>query len=226
VTTAAPPQPETATPAPGSGGLRVALVAVIAVAVLVLAVTTGWLVRGGSSASSAPRTSSVDAGFARDMAAHHVQAVTMAGYERDNTSNADLKILAFDIETSQEFQVGEMQGWLDDWGLSRNSTDPMAWMGHSHMAMGPGGLMPGMATPSQMTELETLHGKALDIMFLQLMIRHHQGGVPMAKYAASHAREPFVQQLAGHMAVLQGSEIVQMEQMLRQLGGTTLPPPS
>jgi uncharacterized protein (DUF305 family) len=211
--------------APDGRGLRVVLIAVIAVALLVVAGTAGWLIRGSSS-SSTPGVSSVDAGFARDMATHHTQAVTMAGYERDNTADANLKILAFDIETSQEFQIGEMQGWLDNWELSRNSTDPMAWMGHDHMAIGRGGLMPGMATPVQMTKLETLHGKALDVFFLQLMIHHHQGGVPMAQYAAVHAGQSYVRDLARNMAALQSSEIVAMEQMLRQLGGTPLPRPT
>ena len=88
------------------------------------------------------------------------------------------------------------------------------------------GLMPGMATPAQMTKLETLHGRALDIMFLQLMIRHHQGGLPMEQYAAEHAGESYVRNLAGHMVASQGAEIIQMEQLLRQLGGTPLSPPA
>jgi uncharacterized protein (DUF305 family) len=211
---------------PGAG-LRWTLYAIIAVAVLVLAGTAGWLIRGGSSASipTTPGVSSVDAGFARDMATHHTQAVTMAGYERDNTSDPQLKILAFDIESSQEFQIGEMQGWLDTWGLSRNSAHPMAWMGAEHASHIVNGLMPGMATPAQMTKLETLHGKALDIMFLQLMIHHHQGGVPMAQYAAQHATEPYVQLLANQMVSTQNAEIIQMEQALRQLGGAPLPAP-
>ncbi|HEX3335039.1 MAG TPA: DUF305 domain-containing protein [Jatrophihabitans sp.] len=218
-------EPAILAPAPGRA-LRIALVAIIAVAVLVVAGTAGWLIRGGASSSSMPSNSSVDAGFARDMATHHTQAVTMAGYERDNTSNPQLQILAFDIETSQEFQIGEMQGWLDTWNLSRNSTHPMAWMGHAGMAMGPNALMPGMATPAQMTKLETLHGKALDVMFLQLMIHHHQGGVPMAQYAAAHAQTSYVRDLARNMAAVQNGEIVTMEQLLRQLGGSPLPPPS
>jgi uncharacterized protein (DUF305 family) len=217
--------PPPLTPPPGQA-LRITLLAVIAIAVLVVAGTAGWLIRGGGSSSSTPNDSSVDAGFARDMATHHTQAVTMAGYERDNTSNAQLQILAFDIETSQEFQIGEMQGWLDAWNLSRNSTHPMAWMGHSGMAMGTNALMPGMATPAQMTKLETLHGKALDIMFLQLMIHHHQGGVPMAQYAAAHAQTSYVRDLARNMAAVQNGEIVAMEQLLRQMGGSPLPPPN
>jgi uncharacterized protein (DUF305 family) len=207
------------------GALRVVLLAIIALALLLVAGTLGWLVRGGSSAAM-PSATSVDAGFAQDMAIHHTQAVTMAGYERDNTSSSQLRVLAFDIETSQQFQIGEMQGWLDNWRLSRNNPRPMAWMGHDHMAMQVNGLMPGMATPAQMTKLEKSHGKALDILFLQLMIRHHQGGIPMARYAQQHAQEPYVRNLAAQMVNAQSAEIVQMEQILRQLGGTTLPAPT
>lgn len=205
-------------------GLRRALLAVIAVAVLVLAGTLGYVLHGSSSTAAATPTA-VDVGFAQDMATHHVQAVTMAGYERDNTTNSTLKTLAFDIETSQESQVGEMQGWLDQWGKSRNNPNQMAWMGKG-MGIGATALMPGMATAAQMTKLETMHGKALDIFFLQLMIHHHQGGLEMETYARDHASNASVVRLAGNMYSTQSSELVQMEQLLRSLGGTPLPAPT
>ncbi|MFN2559684.1 MAG: DUF305 domain-containing protein [Jatrophihabitans sp.] len=215
----APPVPA------GGAGLRRTLVVVMAVAVLALAGTAGWLIgNGSSSGTSGP--SAVDVGFAQDMSTHHVQAITMAAYERDNTTDSALKVLAFDIESSQNFQVGEMQGWLDEWGKSRNNPQPMAWMGDQHMVMGAGGLMPGMATPAQMNKLEALHGKALDVLFLQLMIHHHQGGLPMARYAVAHAKDASVRALAGAMISAQSAEIIQMEQTLRALGASSLPPPS
>jgi uncharacterized protein (DUF305 family) len=212
--------------APSRRSLSLILVAVLVIAALVVAGTAGSLIGNRSSSSGTPSATSVDAGFARDMSTHHTQAVTMAGYERDNTTNPSLKLLAFDIETSQEGQVGEMQGWLDSWGLSRSSTQPeMSWMaGHDHLTAD--GLMPGMATEAQMSQLETLHGNALDVLFLQLMIHHHQGGLPMAQYALAHAIEPYVRNLAQKMLQLQTSEIVSMEQQLRQLGGSPLPAPS
>ena len=86
--------------------------------------------------------------------------------------------------------------------------------------------MPGMATEAQMQKLQSLHGKALDILFLQLMIHHHQGGIAMAKYARDHATSPYVVRLAGAMYTLQTDEITTMEQTLRQLGGVPLAPPS
>ncbi|HEY7047460.1 MAG TPA: DUF305 domain-containing protein [Jatrophihabitantaceae bacterium] len=204
---------------------RLVLVAVLAVALLAIAGTVGWLVGNNGSSSSTPTESSVDAGFARDMSTHHTQAINMANYTRDATSDPNIQILARDIETEQYFQVGEMQGWLDAWGLSRSSTLPvMSWMGGTgHLQAD--GQMSGMASPAQMDKLETLKGKALDIFFLQLMIHHHQGGLPMAQYAALHAQNDYVRNLAQKMAQAQSNEIVQMEQMLRQLGGSPLPPP-
>lgn len=205
----------------------VLLVALIAVAALVIAGTAGWLIGNGSSGSNGTvRESSVDAGFARDMSTHHTQATVMAGYTRDHTSDPAIKLLAYDIETEQYFQIGEMQGWLDSWGLSRSSSVPvMAWMaGHDHVEAD--GLMPGMATQAQMNKLETLTGKQLDIFFLQLMIHHHQGGLPMAQYAAQHATLPYVRNLAAKMYQAQSNEVIQMEQLLRQRGAVPLPAPT
>lgn len=221
-----PDEDEQAVDLPSGVALRRVLIGVIVVALLVLAGSAGWLIRGGGSSNPAnPVAGSVDAGFAQDMTVHHIQAVTMAGYERDNTSDPQMKVLAYDIETSQQFQVGQMSGWLDVWGLSRNDPHPMLWMGAQHAAHVVNGLMPGMATPAEMNRLESLHGNALDVLFLQLMIRHHQGGVPMAQYAEQHAGEPYVRLLAGQIVSAQNAEIIQMNQLLVQKGGTPLPPP-
>jgi len=102
----------------------------------------------------------------------------------------------------------------------------MSWMamsGHIHSAAN--GMMPGMATPDEMTKLQTLTGKALDIDFLQLMIRHHQGGVQMATYAAEHATLMYVRDIAKAMASGQTAEITDMERDLRVRGGVPLPFP-
>ena len=216
---------ETDSPPDSNRTLRRVLIAIIGVAVLAIVVAGGyvWGNKTAPDSSSMPSVSSVDAGFARDMSTHHQQAITMAGYVRDHPSNLHVANLAYDIETSQTIQLGEMTGWLDTWDISRTSGTPMSWMPGHHVVVN--GLMPGMATPAQMTKLQSLHGKEMDILFLQLMIRHHQGGVEMAKYAAQHAQEPYVRTLAGHMYAAQSTEIIEMEQLLRQLGGTPLPPP-
>ena len=217
---------ETAEPPRRPSGLTTALIAVIALAVLAVFGAGGYLL--GHRSAAAPSANSVDAGFAWDMSTHHLQAVTMAGYVRDHTTDGVIKELAYDIETSQFNQVGQMQGWLDSWGLPPQNPNPqMAWMsgsGHDHTSAS--GLMPGMATPAEMTKLESITGKPMDVYFLQLMLRHHQGGLPMAQLAASHASEAYVRNAAQKMVNGQGAEIVLMEKYLRERGASPLPPPS
>jgi uncharacterized protein (DUF305 family) len=210
-----------------AGSLRRVLAVIIALALLVGAGAGGYLIGNHKKGSSRPSASSVDAGFAWDMSTHHRQAVTMAGFVRDHTTDPSIKILAYDIESSQNNQVGQMQGWLDGWGLPANNPNPqMAWMaGSPHDHIETDGLMPGMATPAEMTKLESLSGKALDIDFLQLMLRHHQGGLPMVQWGAEHASTAYVRNAAQKMADSQSGEVIVMEQMLRARGASPLAPP-
>ena len=210
------------------GPLRKLLIAVLCLSTLVLAGAAGYIT-GYRSGSATPDASSVDAGFAWDMAAHHRQAVTMAGYVRDHSTDGVVRTLAYDIETSQFNQVGQLQGWLDAWGLPPESPGAqMSWMsgGHDMSAMASGGPMPGMATQAEVDRLQRMTGKAMDVYFLQLMLRHHQGGLPMAQYGAEHASEPYVRNVAQKIATAQSSEVVLMERMLRERGASPLPPPA
>ncbi|MDQ1742462.1 MAG: hypothetical protein QOE23_801 [Pseudonocardiales bacterium] len=219
-------------PGPAGRPLRTVLIVLLSLAALVLAGGVGY-VAGHRNGSATPGAGSVDAGFAWDMSAHHRQAVTMAGYVRDHSTDGVVRTLAYDIETSQFNQVGQMQGWLDAWGLPpENPGTPMSWIQGEHgmgsmagMSMS-GGLMPGMATQAEVDKLQRMTGKAMDVYFLQLMLRHHQGGLPMAQYGAAHASESYVRNAAQKMATGQSAEIVLMEQLLRERGASPLPPPA
>jgi uncharacterized protein (DUF305 family) len=203
------------------------LVTVLAVALLLAGGAIG--VTSGIGRPPAPADGSVDAGFARDMSTHHDQATHMAQVVRDGGSDPAVRLLAFDIETQQLGQMGQMLGWLQSWGLSQETDRPqLAWLpadsGHGHDSAG-GPLMPGMATPVEIAKLRSLSGTALDVYFLQLMIRHHQGGLPMARYAAEHASVSYVRDLGRKIVTGQSGEIVTLEQMLRERGGQPLPAP-
>jgi uncharacterized protein (DUF305 family) len=215
---------DVAPPSPRS--LRTVLLSVIALAALLVSGSVGYLI--GHRGTTDPGAKSVDAGFAWDMSTHHLQAVTMAGYTRDHSSDSSIRLLAYDIETSQFNQVGEMRGWLEVWGLPVNNPNtPMAWMsesGHEHLHAN--GLMPGMASQDEMNKLQSMTGKALDVFFLQLMLRHHQGGLPMALWAAKHASTAYARNAAQKMADSQSGEILLVEQLLRERGASPLPPPA
>jgi uncharacterized protein (DUF305 family) len=178
-----------------------------------------------------PADDSVDAGFARDMQVHHAQAVEMSYIIRDNTTDQDVRLLAYDIATTQQGQIGYMTAWLDMWELPQHSSAPaMAWMSDDDMAghdmghmsddqmLGDDGLMPGMATPEQMERLRQARGKQAEILYLQLMIRHHMGGIEMARYAAEHAEIDDVRHLAQTIVTAQTYEIDAMNDMLVERG--------
>jgi uncharacterized protein (DUF305 family) len=215
---------------------RAIVLGVAALVVLLVGAAVGMLITLASVRSSSPDAASVDVGFAQDMRVHHLQAITMAGIERDKTTDPDLHTLAFDIESTQLAQVGTMSGWLTVWGqpeLSDPGKGYMAWMAaasHFHnggAATQSGGVtaMPGMATPEELTKLKSLSGKDLDIFFLQLMLRHHQGGLAMAQYAAEHAGVGYVRNLASKIVSAQQAEVTLMTNMLSARKATPLPAP-
>jgi uncharacterized protein (DUF305 family) len=210
--------------------LRAVLMAVIAVGLLVLG--GGLAVLLGIGRDDAAQPGTVDVGFSRDMSRHHLQGVEMANLVADRSEDPAVRGLAFDIATTQNNQVGRMQGWLSLWGYSPTGGEVMAWMGGMDMGSGAhaghtaeGALMPGMATEEELRQLRSLQGSAFDVDFLQLMLRHHQGGLDMAEYGAQHADVPAVRALARSIATSQTGESELMTSMLEQRGAQALPAP-
>ncbi len=202
-----------------------ALAAALALALGVPALVAGGTAASGTSSVAAPADDSPEAGFARDMATHHQQAVDLSFIVRDRTSDEPTRTLAFDIINTQANQRGMMMGWLDQWGLTQHSpAKPMAWMamgGHGHGAdyqAHDGSLMPGMATNTQLAKLRSLSGRDAEVYYLQLMLEHHKGGVEMAQGYVDLARNESEKRLAQSMVVGQTSEIELITDMLKERG--------
>jgi uncharacterized protein (DUF305 family) len=160
--------------------------------------------------SRPPGEGSAEAGFARDMTVHHAQAVEMAEIVRDRTESEEMRILASDISLTQQAQIGIMQGWLGVWGLPITGTKPaMAWMGHPME-----GLMPGMAAPEEISRLSHLPTDKADVLFLRLMIAHHEAAITMAEAILKRTDEPEVRQLAHSIQESQRAEIENMKAMV------------
>ncbi|MBV9312978.1 MAG: DUF305 domain-containing protein [Pseudonocardia sp.] len=222
--------------APHSTWVRYLLVASAAAALLLLGDAAGVLIglpRSTPATPSVLSSDSVDVGFAQDMSVHHEQAVEMATWERDHTADPRLRQLAYDIESTQSRQIGHLQGWLALWGAAAMPDGRyMRWMSigpgaHDH-APAPGGSpgraqMPGMATSDELRQLRASSGPAMDTMFLQLMLRHHEGGTGMLAYAAQYAEIGDVRNLASQMLTAQTAESQYMRQLLAERGAVPLP---
>ncbi|MBK1785819.1 DUF305 domain-containing protein [Prauserella sp. ASG 168] len=183
-----------------------------------------------------PAAGSVEVGFAQDMSVHHLQAVTMANWARDHSGDRAIVQLAFDIGSTQTEQVGRMKGWLMLWQQPEEPlgeymtwmTEPGSHSGHGGDQVSPSageGAMPGMATEQELTKLRSLSGEELDVYFLQLMLRHHQGGTDMAQYAYDHSSVGAVRTLAQSILKSQGPEAELMRQLLAKRDAEPLPYP-
>jgi uncharacterized protein (DUF305 family) len=216
--------------------MLLATVTLVAAAALGAALGPALGVGGVGGLWAQPGGGPVAVGFAQDMSVHHRQAVLMAGLARDRSTDPTIRLLAFDIETNQLEQIGQMQGWLSLWNAAALPTgrymtwmaDPMPGMAGMTHGGGSGGVatMPGMASPADLDRLRAASGAQFDTLFLQLMLRHHQGGAPMARYAAQHGEMAQVRNLAEKMVVSQGAESAYMAELIAQRGAQPLPPPN
>jgi uncharacterized protein (DUF305 family) len=206
---------------------------VAGIAAVIALLGLGFIAGGLAHSSGAPGDASPEAGFARDMSDHHAQAVAMAMIAwqapllTDTPTDADVSqqihSMAYDIALQQQNQIGQMAVWLQDWGLLATSSRPrMAWMPEGQQQL-ENGLMPGMATTEQLNELSAAKGKALYVLFCQLMLRHHQGGVHMVEGILAETHDQQVRDLAQTMKIGQSREIVAMQGFLTQLGAQPLP---
>lgn len=203
--------------------------------VALLSLSIGGIAGGGyalglrSAAQQRPAPGPVDVGFAQAMRGHHDQAVVMSQILLGD-STSQIAGLARAIESAQLMEIGQMKGWLLLWDKPLlPSTSSMDWMllGRSppdaalsryliDCRNSPGG-MPGLATQDELTRLRSLKGGERDLWFLQLMIRHHQGGLPMARFAAQNAETPAVRMLAAQIVAEQTQEAATMLLLAQRL---------
>ena len=175
--------------------------------------------RSADDPSATPANDSAEAGFVRDMSTHHAQAVSMAEAIRSRTQDPLLGALATDIVLTQQSQIGRFSGWLDQWGLPITSLDaPMSWA-QEHTAMDMEA-MPGMANNAEIRQLDSLPLDQAEVLFLNLMIRHHRGGVEMAETVLSITGRDEVRRLASSIVTSQQSEIDAMQSMLDERAST------
>ncbi len=165
----------------------------------------------------------IDAPFLQHMTVHHDQAITLA-HIANRSSTPSIHTLAAQIVASQQTEIGTFRGLLMAWGRDTLPKDTsMEWM----LSQGDqeaiefvsrcrtNGGMPGLASMEQITALMQSQGAEQDRLFLNLMSDHHQGALPMLKYAATHAKHAVVRSLAASMLVDQRKELLLINRLLQ-----------
>jgi uncharacterized protein (DUF305 family) len=165
---------------------------------------------------AAPGPNEADVDFMSGMIPHHAQAVIMAGWAPTHGARPDVAILCERIVVGQRDEIATMQQWLRDRGLevpdATSTRHKMKMNGMMHEM-----LMPGMMTDEQMAALDKARGPEFDRLFLEGMIRHHQGAIDMVdvlfkSYGA--AQDELVFKFATDVHADQSIEIDRMHEML------------
>lgn len=193
-----------------------------------LAVTLGAVVAGGSTAARAqapadtsrPRHTKADVAFMQGMIAHHRQAIVMSDLVPSRTRQTPLRMLAERITVSQRDEIRLMRQWLLD--HQEDAPDPFAPSGHHH-----GGahanLMPGMLTPAEIARLEAAKGPEFERLFLESMIRHHEGAITMVATlfgTTGAGQDVDIFRFASDVDADQRAEIARMQRLLKPLKET------
>jgi uncharacterized protein (DUF305 family) len=163
-----------------------------------------------SSSASTAAFNDADVSFATQMIPHHQQAVQMASMAGYQATTPEVKQLATAIKAAQDPEIKLMSGWLTGWG--KPVPTPSHGGGH-----GGHGEMPGMMTEEEMSTLGKAKGAMFDRMWIQMMIKHHQGAVTMAKAEQTKGKDPASIALAKTIEKAQTTEIATMQRLLGQL---------
>jgi uncharacterized protein (DUF305 family) len=156
--------------------------------------------------------SPADVRFMQGMVGHHAQALEMTTLLQTRTASDDMRKLALRIEVSQADEIKMMKEWLQDRGQEIPSE-------HAHHAPG-ATLMPGMLTAEEMRRLAQAKGPEFDRLFLEFMIKHHDGALIMVKELFSNAgagQESEIFAFASDVDADQRMEIDRMGAMLKEL---------
>ncbi|MBW8303638.1 MAG: DUF305 domain-containing protein [Brevundimonas sp.] len=163
-----------------------------------------------------------DARFMQHMIVHHAQAVEMVDLMQTRASTEAVRRLGDRIAQSQAAEIALMRDWLSGRGLPTTAADLHA--GHHGAGHGSADpdvpLMPGMLSPARMAALAAARGPEFDRLFLEGMIRHHQGALDMVEALLDDpeaGEDPMLSDFTSSVTADQSAEILRMQSILSEL---------
>ena len=133
------------------------------------------------------------------MIPHHQQAIEMSNLVPSNTTNPDVLRIAQEISAAQSPEIELMKSWT--------GVNPSAHVGHT---------MEGMLSESEMAALLKATDNEFDQLFLEGMIKHHEGAIEMAQ-KVTNSKNSLVANLSVNIISAQKLEISTMKALLLQM---------
>ena len=141
--------------------------------------------------------SAADLKFAEEMIPHHEQAILMSDIALTNSTSDEVLALARDIKSAQAPEIELMGSWT---GVNASTH-----MGH---------MMDGMLSPDEIQKLREARCAVFDRLFLEGMIKHHEGAIKMAQKVLN-SKNAEVATLATEIIGAQEKEIAFMQELIK-----------
>jgi uncharacterized protein (DUF305 family) len=175
---------------------------------------SGGMNRGMNPAGSpaAGARNNADVAFTSNMIPRYAQAAVIANMANAQATDPKLKQLATEMLATQQPQLKTMSDQMTRWGM------PVPAMGNGHDMGSMGAGINGMMTSAQMGALGKARGAGFDRMWLQTMIKDHQGAVTLSRTELAQGSNLDNKKLAQAIIDAQSAEITQMSSMMAALG--------
>jgi len=194
--------------------MRTRRVATAVIGTIALVMVAGCTINIGvpaesSSEQSASAYSANDVMFAQMMIPHHQQAIELSDLALEISQSEAITDLAQRIKAGQGPEIDEMTRWLEESGSSSMME------GHDMGAHG----MSGMVSDADVETLASLTSPEFDVLFLELMIAHHEGALDMLSMIEDSSNAD-VRGLAEAIESAQRAEIEEMQGLLTGMGAS------
>ena len=134
--------------------------------------------------------------FMQEMIDHHALAVMMAEVCLEKAVHEELRAMCEQIIAVQLQEIETMQSWLQEWyGITYEPE-----------------IKPG--DMQQVEKLESTSGAEFEIMFMEMMIKHHTKAIKRATTCTERAYHPDLVNLCEGIIQAQQAEIAQMQAWL------------
>lgn len=163
-----------------------------------LAVLTSFAVLAGCSGSGGEDHNQADVTFAQGMIPHHEQALAMAKLVGGRTADVKVVDLAARVERAQDPEIQQLAGLLEKWRATPSG---------EHSAH-------GMMTDEDLGKLGQAKDAAFDRQWLEMMVKHHEGALAMAKTELRQGQNAEAKALAQKVIDGQQAEITEMRTLL------------
>ncbi len=164
----------------------------------------------GASAETA-EANEADIAFLTGMTPHHEQAVEMSEMVLAADPPADVAAIAQQIEDAQDPEIEQMKAMLE--GLGEDTGGAAHSGGHGGGMAGHGGMM----DDGEMAALMDATGTDAARLYLEGMVRHHEGAIEASDTEISDGQYAPAVALAEQIKEAQAAEITEMQALLAAL---------